>query len=382
MSERFAARFVKTNLQVTSELQGAFENVARLLEPAINIRSGTISDREWLLRVKLTTGAARDRYMQRTPCNAPRLIVAKDELEYDIFRTSWGATTIVTSPIPKIGWHALHCDLPRRTWTLHLDNNGLNGFRWIAKIILRYLGTIAQWMGLQPMHGSAVAVDGSGVLYVGSEGSGKSSLMYLSCARIGAAFCSDDMVFIDVDSDGRLVAHGWPKRVALGQGLLQSASPLVINEIQRFGLRKPPILGTGDYTSRERRVRFDLDEFLRLFRFPTVRSVVPRVVVVPKFRAEMHGFNIEALSGREAKAVIRRNSRNFSELPYITDFLRMVPEPPPVQKRVTADDWGRIRCVRVTFGPDIGARFVDLWGRLQRLAGPCESATGCRVEDK
>jgi HPr kinase/phosphorylase len=79
--------------------------------------------------------------------------------------------------------------------------------------------------GHPPLHASAVAVAGQGLLITGPSGSGKSSLA-LQLMALGADLVADDGVRLSVDGDGRLRARA-PDPIrglieARGVGLLRA----------------------------------------------------------------------------------------------------------------------------------------------------------------
>lgn len=79
----------------------------------------------------------------------------------------------------------------------------------------------------QPLHASAVAFAGRGVLILGPSGSGKSSLA-LDLIGLGATLVADDAVRLARGPGGRLLARA-PERVrglieARGVGLLRAAA--------------------------------------------------------------------------------------------------------------------------------------------------------------
>lgn len=65
--------------------------------------------------------------------------------------------------------------------------------------------------GFVPLHAAAVALDGSGLLFLGESGHGKSTLAAALCRQYGAAFIGDDTVFLDPDG----LLYGYLPHVAV-----------------------------------------------------------------------------------------------------------------------------------------------------------------------
>ncbi len=79
----------------------------------------------------------------------------------------------------------------------------------------------------QLIHGTAVAVEGAGLLITGASGAGKSSLA-VQLIALGAGLIADDQVLVSKDADGVTLSRpaGLPEAIeARGLGLL--AAPMV-----------------------------------------------------------------------------------------------------------------------------------------------------------
>lgn len=73
------------------------------------------------------------------------------------------------------------------------------------------LGVLLQQRGLLVLHGSAVAVNGSAVAFIGNKGFGKSTTAAALCSR-GHAFVADDIVALEIrDAEGPRVLPGFPQ---------------------------------------------------------------------------------------------------------------------------------------------------------------------------
>jgi hypothetical protein len=81
---------------------------------------------------------------------------------------------------------------------------GVAPWRWQRFLVGRVLPWAAVLRGLEPLHASAVQIDGRAVALVGQTGAGKTSLALQLVAR-GAGFMSDDVLALD---DGQVLrAH-------------------------------------------------------------------------------------------------------------------------------------------------------------------------------
>jgi hypothetical protein len=123
--------------------------------------------------------------------------------------------------------------------TYHVTNCGdrvqcaptkVAAWRWQRYLIGQVLPFVSTLRGLEPLHASAVAVDGAAVAIVGPSGGGKSSLAAELASR-GAAIVADDVLALEV-SEEDVVAHP-------GTGLLS----LRWATINRMGRAKVARLG-------------------------------------------------------------------------------------------------------------------------------------------
>jgi hypothetical protein len=78
-------------------------------------------------------------------------------------------------------------------------------WRWQRYLIGQVLPFVSTLRGLEPLHASAVAIDGAAVAIVGPSGGGKSSLA-AELASHGAPIVADDVLALEAGDEG-LVAH-------------------------------------------------------------------------------------------------------------------------------------------------------------------------------
>lgn len=62
-------------------------------------------------------------------------------------------------------------------------------------------GALLMQRGILPIHGSAIALDGRGIIFTGASGAGKSSLL-AAFRQQGANFLTDDVAAVSMDADG------------------------------------------------------------------------------------------------------------------------------------------------------------------------------------
>ena len=67
-------------------------------------------------------------------------------------------------------------------------------------------GALLMQRGILPLHGSAMVVNGRGVVFTGMSGAGKSSLL-AAFRKKGYPFLTDDVVAVTVDTAGTAWIH-------------------------------------------------------------------------------------------------------------------------------------------------------------------------------
>lgn len=105
-------------------------------------------------------------------------------------------------------------DRQRRRTILSIPNDPGPAVRWVDWLVRLFFGTHMLCTRWRLMHASCVGLGGKAILFGGPAGVGKSSLAYLTCARLGATFMSDDLTLLRVAADD-LHAVGWPTRVSI-----------------------------------------------------------------------------------------------------------------------------------------------------------------------
>jgi hypothetical protein len=84
---------------------------------------------------------------------------------------------------------------------------GLRSWRWQRLLFAQVLPLAATLQGLEPLHASAVALDGSAVAFLASSGSGKTSVAAGLVGR-GAELLTDDVLSVEVSNRGVLAHPG------------------------------------------------------------------------------------------------------------------------------------------------------------------------------
>ena len=80
-------------------------------------------------------------------------------------------------------------------------------WRWQAFVTAQLLPFAAVLQGLEVFHAGAVAVDGRVIAFMGESFAGKSTCTLGALAIDGSAFLTDDVLALEADGGGRLVAH-------------------------------------------------------------------------------------------------------------------------------------------------------------------------------
>lgn len=117
---------------------------------------------------------------------------------------------------------------------------GEDAWWWATRSCLRplwFAGLASR--GQHPVHAAGVAVDGRGILVLGTSGAGKSTLAY-HLASAGTAFLSDDTVFVSgppprVAGIGERIRLRAPGRPPGARGLVQPDGRLGITAARRHG---------------------------------------------------------------------------------------------------------------------------------------------------
>jgi len=118
-------------------------------------------------------------------------------------------------------------------------------WRHARLLFAQVLPLAATLQGLEPLHASAVALDGRGIAFVGHSGAGKTSVVtHLTSA--GAALLTDDVLSLDVE-DGVVRAHPGAAFSNLDDSLVQLLTPI---ERERLG----PLIGRSDKLHVEAKV--------------------------------------------------------------------------------------------------------------------------------
>lgn len=96
--------------------------------------------------------------------------------------------------------------------------------RTAAWFVMRFvfymiIGALLRYDGYEIVHAAAVALDDAGVLFVGSPGSGKTTLV-LSCLQMGMQLLADDVLFLDKDG-GVVKAYAFPEDIGVRSGTIE-----------------------------------------------------------------------------------------------------------------------------------------------------------------
>lgn len=80
------------------------------------------------------------------------------------------------------------------------------------------IGALLRYDGFEIVHAGAIALDGAGVLLIGSPGSGKTTLL-LSCLHMGMQLLADDIILLARD-DGIVKVYAFPEDIGARRGTI------------------------------------------------------------------------------------------------------------------------------------------------------------------
>ena len=81
------------------------------------------------------------------------------------------------------------------------------------------LGALLRDDGYEVVHAGAIALDGAGILLVGSPGSGKTTLL-LSCLQAGMKLLGDDVILLAKDN-GSVKGYAFPEDIGVRRGTIE-----------------------------------------------------------------------------------------------------------------------------------------------------------------
>lgn len=96
-------------------------------------------------------------------------------------------------------------------------------------------------MGLEPLHGTAVVIDGRAVAFLGRSHFGKSTLA-ASFAAAGHRLLTDDVLVLRPSPQGRLVAHPGPPRIKLYSDIARKLLPPSLARASLYGRQVPKLI--------------------------------------------------------------------------------------------------------------------------------------------
>jgi hypothetical protein len=357
----FAVTMGGQSVRVVSALAAVRGAVEDALTGAFAISTG---EREvhWTLEVRQITGhwsAALERSSM-----APRLVVEEGHAEDRVLCYSADRIVLARPESRHGGPYVLEVDHQARRWTLHIASGSLRDLRWVPRLVRLYFGALAQAEGCVFVHAAAVEWEGRGILFAGTGGSGKTSLAFLACSRLGARFLSDDVTVVRRRGDGTLSAFGWPRRVALGLSLLRHEP--VFAEIQNRRLRRDGMdysLPSADAVpadwARYNRVAFDPGEFLEIFGFVAGASARPALLVLPRADPDQEGWTVRRVDSAGEKTGLQRCG--LEQLEYVTDFLGVTPHARPRTDAAGPSGLEELPAVAVSYGSVVMSDFGRFW---------------------
>jgi hypothetical protein len=357
----FAITLGGHTLQVVSSIAPVRGAVEHALTGAFVITDSHPSP-HWTLEVELLAGDELAT-VGDTSTHA-RLVVEEGQVEDRVLHYSADRIVVARPESRHGGPYMLRVDHRARRWTAFIASDSLRDLRWVPRLVRLYFGAFLQSEGCAYVHAATVEWEGRGILFAGNGGSGKTSLAFLACSRLGARFLSDDTTVIRPSENGSVTVFGWPRRVALGLSLLQHEPQFP--EIRNRRLRREGLdfsFPTSDVLptewARKNRVAFDPAEFLEIFGLTTSPAAKPALVVLPKARADHDGWKVEPVPPEDTDGLLA--PCGLRQMEYVTDFLGVTPHarPRPHDDAISALE--KLPAISVTYGTEVKNDFERFW---------------------
>ena len=359
---QFVVSMGSHSLQVVSPMASVRGAVEDALIGVFAISDASPWPPQWTLDVRLLSGgevAALSDYTKNV-----RLVVEEGTVEDRLLSFSADSIVLARPETRHGGAYMLKVDHRLRRWTLQIGSDSVRELRWVARLLRLYFGALAQAEGCVFVHAATVEWKGRGILFTGSGGSGKTSLSFLACSRLGARFLSDDTTVVRQGHDGTLSVFGWPRRVALGLSLLIDEP--VFAEIRKRSLRRegldfsmPSQDAISSEWARKNRVAFDPAEFLEIFGFETAPTTRPALVVFPKAIPDHEGWTVDAVQPNGDDELVPRCP--LRQLEYVTDFLGVTPHARPQPNAGAVSALEKLPTIAVRYGSSVMADFERFW---------------------
>ncbi len=102
------------------------------------------------------------------------------------------------------------------------DVEGVAPWFMTRHVFYMAIGALLRYDGYEVVHAGAIALDGTGVLLIGSPGSGKTTLL-LSCLHMGMQLLADDVILLAKD-DGIVKVYSFPEDIGVRRGTIDLLS--------------------------------------------------------------------------------------------------------------------------------------------------------------
>lgn len=193
-------------LQVVTPSHDVLGSVVGMLVPACSVEPGDTTA-QWRLEVEqgapgLADGFDDGRLSLELPYGGRRLSVVCMEA---------GVMRLVARYRPGAPLAVMRVDAAARATRLVVTSGDSVGVRWADWLARVFFASRLLASGWRMLHASAVAVEGTALLFLAGQHGGKSTLAHRAVWELGARFLADDLVF--VGPNGQVV--GWPTRVAV-----------------------------------------------------------------------------------------------------------------------------------------------------------------------
>lgn len=382
MADYFSLTHGPERLLVESAVPQTLEFARRLLGPGIVVEP-CVATRADTPNVEISRGTeAEGAEVLARAQKMPRLAVGTN-VHYTILSSSPSRVELLKGDQDGSGLLWVESEPARERLRVRVFGEGPGAARGICRLLKVFVLGSLQKRQLPMIHGSVAALDDDACLFLGPTASGKSSLMYLSCSRLGARFVSDDLATVWRDHGGTMRISGWPNRLAIGLSVFK-ADPVFAR--MRFSELRRPFFAHGNSLARRAsaeelasavdgwsqptrvRIHFDPDEFLSFFGFEGASASKPRLLVLPSADKSEGHWTIRRPNRARAAELLQANLAARRQMKYSTDVLGLMPKRDSDQDSELWRELRELPLLEVVYGPAVNERFAEFMEDLKAAA--------------
>ncbi|MBD3146328.1 MULTISPECIES: hypothetical protein [Microbispora] len=201
-------------LRLVSESRKLLEHVTSVMVPPCET-AGHLPGADWTVMVEEADEPDPDE-VDAVFSDRPVVVLPYGGPQLAVVAAGDGTLRAMGHYRPEVATAVIEVDMAGRTTRVVLPAGDEMSIRWADWLVRVFFASRMLVSGWHMLHASAVAVNGSAVLFLAEQGGGKSTLAHRACTELGAAFLADDLVLL---GPGRTVV-GWPTRVSLPEELV------------------------------------------------------------------------------------------------------------------------------------------------------------------